>query len=73
MEHYIKILAEKGISNIDIWLVPSEASNESEVKTNLEDASQSPQSSKNPLKDKSTNVEDKETGKHKVKLEKRDF
>ena len=66
MEHYIKILAEEGITHVDIWLLPSDANNESEVRGTVEDASRSPQSSKNPLKDKSTNIEDKEGGKYKV-------
>ena len=74
MEHYIKILAEQGITHIEIFLLPSDATNESsEGRPNVEDASRSPQTSKNPLKDKSTNVEDKEGGKYKVKLVKNYF
>ena len=74
MEHYIKILAEQGITHIEIFLLPSDATNESsEGRPNVEDASRSPQTSKNPSKDKSTNVEDKEGGKYKVKLVKKYF
>ena len=63
MEHYIKILAEQGITHVDIWYVPSEASNYPKAEENIEEASQSPESSRNLLKDIKTDVEDKEGGK----------
>jgi hypothetical protein len=63
MEHYIKILAEQGITHVDIWCVPSDASNDSEVRKHNEYASRSPQSSRKQLKDQNTVVEDKEGGK----------
>ena len=73
MEHYIKILAEEGITHIDIWSAPPQASNDTKELDNAEDASRSPPSSRNTLKDKSTNVEDKDGTKYKVKLVKRYF
>ena len=63
MEHYIKILNEHGITHVDMWLVPSDVSNDSKMHANNEDASQSPQSLNIKLEDKNTNFEDKERGK----------
>ena len=66
MEHYINVLSEQGISKIDIWLAPSDISSNSEERADVEDKSLSPQALTNQSKDRSTNAEDKEAGKHKV-------
>lgn len=62
MEHYINVLSDQGVTKVDIWQPPTDASNdESEDRENVED--NSPQS-----KDRSTNLEEAKDGKHKVCL-----
>ena len=39
MQHYIKILEEQGITHVDIWSVPFDATNDSEVQENIESSS----------------------------------
>ena len=60
MEHYINVLSDQGVTKVDIWQAPTDASNdESEDRENVEDNSPQP-------KDRSTNLEENKDGKHKV-------
>lgn len=67
MEHYIKVLADRGITQVNIWQPSSDGPNDSSEKTDNDDISRSPQTSRIPITDNSTNIEDKEV-KHKVKI-----
>ena len=60
MEHYINVLSDQGVTQVEIWQPSVDASNdESEDREIVED--KSPQS-----KDKSSNLEENKDGKHKV-------
>ena len=39
MQHFIKTLEEQGITHVDIWCVPFDAANNSEVQENIESSS----------------------------------
>ena len=64
MEHYINVLSEKGVTEVEIWQPPVDASNdESEERENVDDNLHSPQT-----KDKSTTLEENKEGRHKVSV-----
>ena len=67
MEHYIKVLADRGITQVNIWQPSSDGPKDSSEKTDNDDISRSPQTSRIPITDNSTNIEDKDI-KHKVKI-----
>ena len=52
MQHFINILEEQGITHVDIWCAPFDATNVSKEQENIE-------SSRNQLENKNTEVEDK--------------